>query len=69
MKTWSYKAITEKTEQQIASLLESAAGRPAEEARIYQAWAYGAYMLWDQVTVGWRGNGEGERMKALALKR
>ncbi len=64
-KRWSYRQVTEATEAQIRSLVEQARSKP-EEARLFRQWAYGVYLGWESLTVGWRIDGDGERMKLLA---
>lgn len=48
-KRWSYKQITEHTERQIMALREDALKEP-ESASSLQAWAFGQYLLWLDIT-------------------
>lgn len=69
MKNWSYKQVTESTEQQIASLAKSAAADGRGDAfsqQLYKGWAYGVYMGWNALTMGWQSPGDGERLEAMA---
>lgn len=67
MRSWSYKQVTESTEKQIASLAESAKKRPDDESvRLYRAWAYGVYLGWNHLTMGWQKDGDDARLNALA---
>ena len=67
MRSWSYKQVTESTEKQIVFLADSARKRPdAESIRLYRAWAYGVYLGWDRLTMGWQKDGDSARLNALA---
>ena len=36
-----------------------------KEAALLRHWAYGVDLLWNDLTLGWRNDGDGERMEAL----
>lgn len=62
---WTYEHITDKAVEQINRLMAGAEEREGEEARLFRQWAYGAYLLWDNLTIGWRNVGDGDRLLAL----
>lgn len=72
MKRWSYRQLTDATERQIAEYhrgaLKTASERPGDRfyQDLYHGWAYGAYALWRDVTMGWQEDGAGDRLQALA---
>lgn len=65
MKIWTYISVTEEAEHRIVTLMEEASQLSGDEARLHQQWAYGAYLMWDSLTVGWQKDGDSERMQAL----
>lgn len=66
-KGWSYSQVTESAERQIASLAKTAAEHHDEARGIwcYQDWAYGVYIGWSNLTMGWQRDGDDERLKGL----
>jgi hypothetical protein len=67
MRSWSYKQATESAEKQISDLAESAKKRPDDESvRLYRAWAFGVYLGWEHLTVGWQKDGDNARLQAMA---
>ncbi|MEP6606345.1 MAG: hypothetical protein ABJA60_09555 [Nitrosospira sp.] len=66
MKTWNYTAVTKEAERRITDLMtQSRQQSEPKEAALLRHWAYGVYLLWDDLTLGWRNEGDGERMEAL----
>ena len=64
--SWSYKQVSESTANTIVSLLNQAKSDTDTHSRnLYRQWAYGAYLAWEHLTLGWRENGDAEKMKAL----
>ena len=68
MKNWSYKQVTEAAERQIKNLAESAGKRLDQPIglKLYQDWAYGVYLGWEELTAGWQKDGDNARVKAAA---
>ena len=69
MRSWSYKQVTEAAEREIARLAESAKkyrGPNNEADRTYAHWAYGVYLGWSNLTMGWQKDGDDARMQAMA---
>ena len=63
---WSYKQVSESTANTITSLMSQAkADTDTHSKNLYRHWAYGAYLTWEHLTLGWRENGDAEEMKAL----
>jgi len=61
------EGITQVAELQISEFLSKAANAADNEQReMYRCWAYGVYLFWDRLSIGWRNTGEGERMESLA---
>lgn len=58
MKTWTYDELTEKAESEIKRLMQSKYQNVKDSA-------FGAYMLWYNITVGWQKDGDAEKMVAL----
>lgn len=73
MKSWSYKQITENTEQQIKWFMEQARNTTPEPDRgnfnkwMWRSWAQGALASWERLTCGWQKEFDSERMQALAI--
>ena len=66
MKTWSYKAITEKVEHEINSLMKQRSTSESDfERRMFQGWAYGVFLGWKNLTIGWMKDGDVERLESL----
>ncbi len=58
MKSWTYEQITKKAEKEIKHLM---AGKHPWD----QDWAYGVFLLWKSITMGWQQSGDSERLEAL----
>jgi hypothetical protein len=58
MKSWSYDEITAETENRIISLM----------ALDRYDWAYGAYILWSNMCMGWIRDGDDERLESLTVR-
>lgn len=57
-------ALTKEAELRITDLMtRSRQQSEPKEAALLRHWAYGVYLLWDGLTVGWRGDGDGERTR------
>lgn len=66
MKTWSYKEITERTENEIQQLMEqSRTAKDKFEERLFRDWAYGVFIGWRNLTSGWMNDGDFERLESL----
>lgn len=65
MKMWSYKAITEQTEREIRRLVEEDAKLDDFTVRLRKTWAWGVFMFWNNLTMGWQKEGDSERLEAL----
>ncbi len=65
--TWSYAEVTAAAEKEIRWLMgqQTADDREAQQ---YQAWAYGVYCGWSQLTIGWWENGDNARLRALTRR-
>lgn len=64
---WSYASITQAAEKEIASLAASASSlSDPSESRPYRDWAYGVYLGWCHLTLGWMADGDNDRLRALA---
>lgn len=64
-KNWSYAQVTAEAEKQITTLMKRAEGMPEAEAYMVRQWAFGVFVLWDNLTMGWRESGDGDRMRSL----
>jgi hypothetical protein len=62
-KRWSYRQVTEKAEARIRELLTF---DDDDSRRLRQQWAYGVYLGWYNLTVGWQEDGDSDRLKAIA---
>lgn len=69
-----YRNITLTAETRIASLMElrkekikKGKGNQKDDhgVKLLKEWAYGAYLLWDVLTVGYQKEGDKERMEEL----
>ncbi len=66
MKTWSYKTITENAEKEIRTLMETCKVADSEfEKRLRHDWAYGVFLGWKTLTMGWMNDGDCERLESL----
>ena len=69
MKTWSYKSITQKTEKEIRRLMESSRNAETERLReLCEDWAYGVFLGWRSLVLGWMNDGDEERLESLAVR-
>ena len=69
MKTWSYKQITEEAEREIAAIMEAASKEEIRaRADVMEDWAYGVFLGWNSLTLGWREEGERDRMESLTRR-
>ncbi len=59
-KTWSYKTITEKAEKEIRRLMSY--DHPLSVG------AYGVFILWNDLTMGWQKEGDSDRLEALTKR-
>lgn len=58
-----YKTITEKAEKRITTLMQQASTKAdSQEARLYRGWAYGAYLMWHDLTHDYRTDKDEERL-------
>lgn len=64
---WTYNQITKTTEHRIKVCMESAREHADDRfvEGLHRHWAYGAYLVWNDLTTGWQNDGDSERMKAL----
>ena len=65
-KMWSYKEITQGAEDRMNSLLNEARHAP-ERKHVAQIWAYGIYLGWNSLTMGYQDPKDATRLEALAL--
>lgn len=66
MKIWTYKKLTEQTEQQIKILMKQASEEPDHEMRsVFRGFAKGAYLLWVSITLCSQNDGDDERLQKL----
>lgn len=65
-RTWSYREITQQTEASITSLLKEAKQEP-EKKHISHIWAYGIYLGWSHLTLGYQDASDAARLEKLAL--
>lgn len=69
MKSWNYSQITKNTENQIIAFMEDAdKANDAEACKQFQNWAYGAYLAWSRLTMGWMVDGDAARLEALTKR-
>jgi hypothetical protein len=66
MKQWSYKEVTDCTEREIKYLVSASRGRVGDEAEFLRQWAYGAYLMWEMLTLGHCDPLDDVRLQALA---
>jgi hypothetical protein len=66
-KMWSYKEITQVAEARITALLKEAKQVP-EKKHVAHIWAYGIYLGWDNLTMGYQEASDAARLEALALE-
>lgn len=66
-KIWSYQEITREAEAKITSLLKEAKHVP-EKKHVAYIWAYGIYLGWDNLTMGYQDASDAARLEALALE-
>lgn len=63
-KRWAYEELTEETQDLIDFVLKNKLPEEVKKER-----AYGAFLLWDFLTMGWQVKGDNERLLALAATR
>lgn len=63
-KRWTYKQITDNAEAQMKAALANAAERP-DLAYMYREQAKGIYEMWFTLVMGWIGDGDIARLRAL----
>ncbi|WP_301233264.1 hypothetical protein [Pandoraea cepalis] len=61
-KRWSYQQVTTSAEARIRELRHGSAGVGELACR---QWAYGVYLGWYELTVGWQKHGDAARLLAL----
>lgn len=67
-KNWNYEQITDAARKRIGMFMAKAAEQTTEEnAKIFKQWAYGAYLMWLHLTVGFQEREDDERLQALIL--
>jgi hypothetical protein len=73
-KTWSYKEVTEEAEQRIVSLLKEVRHIATQDQKLGQdyiahahAWAYGVFLGWNHLTLGYQDPSDVVRLEALAM--
>jgi len=67
MRQWTYDEITQACEREIDSILRLAERQQgSDETRNCRSWAYGAYLCWNSLTMGWQKEGDAVRIKLLA---
>jgi len=64
-KPWSYREATDAPERRIKQLMNPARPQEPDDARIYRQWAYGVFLGWQELTMGWQDDGDSERLEAL----
>lgn len=68
-KKWSYQQITEAAESRIRSLMEHVTeATPDYQRSLHQQWAYGVFMGWQSLTMGWQQDGDSDRLEALTTR-
>jgi len=68
MKTWSYKSITTKAEADIKTMMAKGAYAADDfHRRMYRDWAYGVFLGWKNLTMGWMTDGDCERLEDLTV--
>jgi hypothetical protein len=65
VKTWSYAAITAAAEARIRSLTDNSQASDPHAMRLRREWAYGVYLGWNELTLGWQNDGDDERLRTL----
>jgi hypothetical protein len=66
MKQWSYKEVTDCTEREIKYLVSASRRRVGDDAEFLRQWAYGAYLMWEMLTMGHCDPLDDVRLQALA---
>lgn len=67
MKKFSYAEITQATKKRIQSLTEMASNcERASDSTLYKNAAWGVYLGWQAVTLGWQNDGDDDAMATLA---
>ena len=61
-KTWSYRELTDQAEARIRSLMDPARETPLQLRR---EWAYGVFLGWQVMTMGYIDAGDISRLEAL----
>jgi hypothetical protein len=64
---WSYAEITREAEAKITSLLKETKYVP-ERKHVAHIWAYGIYLGWYSLTMGYQDAKDAARLEALALE-
>lgn len=66
MKSWSYCQITESMADQIRRSMDLARRESDHYLKnSYHAFAVGAFLAWNSLTMGWQNEGDYERLEAL----
>ena len=65
MKSWNYTQITEEAERKIISLMADADKADSDLAGVKRQWAYGVYLGWCNLCMGWMEADDNERLEVL----
>lgn len=65
-KSWNYTEVTTATIRKILKLKEASATRSEQEKKAYGNWAYGIYLGWETLTMGYQKKGDEEYIRNLA---
>lgn len=68
-KRWSYTAITTAAEARIISLMTTDMEEGSAHADHRRQWAYGVFLGWNSLTLGWQNDGDSARLESLATGR
>ena len=64
MKSWNYEEITQEAERRIVTLIENRDSQD-RDMEIRKQWAYGVYLGWNSLCMGWMKPSDDERLKSL----
>ena len=69
MRTWTYEEITKKAEERIEGLMVKARdiNNDIERRLLYTTWAYGVFLGWKDLTMGWMDDGDCERLEGVTI--
>jgi hypothetical protein len=64
-RSWTYEQLTQMTRWRIQTLLERRPFATDESIRVRRQWAYGVFLAWHSITIGWQRPVDVEAMEAL----